>query len=116
MLKGTFIIGHHLGRWMLFLTFLGVSGCSLVQPQDGAEQVRLVTLSEVYSCNKLGRVHTTVVAKLGFIERSQDSVIKDSVVLAKNEAVRLKGNRIIAVTEPIQGKMEFDVYVCSIGQ
>lgn len=89
-----------------------LSACSWIEPVEGGDQVKVVTLPEVLKCERLGSVNTSVLAKVGFIERDADAVMADSIALAKNEAVRMGGNRLIAAQTLKNGHMRFDVYQC----
>ncbi|MBO1924424.1 DUF4156 domain-containing protein [Thiomicrorhabdus sp. 6S3-12] len=107
------------GRWQFTKPFLvavflslAASGCSWIKPIQGAEQIELVTVQEIISCQKIGAVNTSVLSNVGFIERSSEAVTENSVALAKNEAVRMGGNRIVAVQPPEDGHMRFDIYLC----
>ncbi|CAN8141410.1 DUF4156 domain-containing protein [Thiomicrorhabdus sp. 6S2-11] len=93
-------------------TVLLMSACSWVEPLDGVDQVKVVTLPDVLRCEKLGSVNTSVLNKIGFINRDKDAVMYDSIALAKNEAVRMAGNRLVAVETIQDGHMRFDVYQC----
>lgn len=93
------------------LTIL-LSACSWVDPIEGVEKVNVVTLPEVLKCEKLGAVNTSVLAKLGFIDRDKEAVMQDSIALAKNEAIRMGGNRLVVVQVPQDGHMRFDIYHC----
>ncbi|QKI89304.1 DUF4156 domain-containing protein [Thiomicrorhabdus xiamenensis] len=107
------------GRWQFFKPFLVTvflsfvtSGCTWIKPIQGADQVELVTVQDIISCQKIGAVNTSVLSKVGFIERSSESVTENSIALAKNEAVRMGGNRIVAVEPAEDGHMRFNIYLC----
>lgn len=102
-------------RQKLFLfgwVLLGLQGCQWVKPTAAAQEVALVKPAHVENCEKLGSTTSTVKGKVGFVERKDQKVTDELVTLAKNEAASLKGDTIIAVGAPVDGRQKFDIYRC----
>jgi len=91
---------------------LSLSACSWVNPLPGAFKVALLDASEVAECKKLGSTHTSVLDKVGFYDRDTEAMTEDLVMLARNEAVRMRGDTIVALTPVQNGQMEFAIYRC----
>lgn len=92
---------------------LSVSACAtFVKPEAQASTVRIASAGGVKGCAKLGRTTVTVPYKLGFIHRSASSVADDLRTLGRNSAVDMKGDTIVATSQPNDGNQSFDVYRC----
>ena len=97
----------------LALSFaLGLSGCAWVSLDPGAEAVTLRKADSLAGCERLGKTHTRTLDSLGFIPRRQSTVEKELRTLARNEAVRMGGNVVSPVDEPLAGEQDFAIYRC----
>jgi len=97
---------------LVFGAVLSLSACSWVNPLPGAFKVALLGASEVTECTKLGSTHTSVLDKVGFYDRDTEAMTEDLVMLARNEAVRMRGDTIVAQGAVENGQMEFSIYRC----
>lgn len=91
---------------------LFLSACSWVQPLPGAYKVALMELSDVKDCSRLGTTTTSALNKVGLYERENAAIKEDLVLLAKNEAVNMRGDTIVALSGVHNGRMEFAIYRC----
>lgn len=105
-------------KTVLFAFLLGftLSGCSWIKEVPESSQVRLMTISDIQACEKLGEIKTSVLDKFGFIERDKEAVVDNLVTLAKNEAVQLGGNVIVPASHLKDGEMRFWLYQCPTSQ
>jgi hypothetical protein len=91
---------------------LATSACTFVKPDAQSADVSLAQQSDVAACKKIGNTAVTVPYKLGFIPRSSDSVTTDLLTMARNSAVDMHGDTIVATSPPKNGNQTFDVYRC----
>jgi len=97
---------------LLAVSALALSACSWIQPLPGAFSVALLPANEVTNCKKLGSTHASVASKVGFYQRDFDAVKKDLISIARNEAVNMRGDTIVATSPLENGKMDFAIYRC----
>ncbi|HXH64816.1 MAG TPA: DUF4156 domain-containing protein [Mariprofundaceae bacterium] len=91
---------------------MAASACTFVKPDAQGQTVRIATAGEVAGCTKIGRTAVTVPYKLGFIPRSEKSVVSDLQAMAKNSAADMHGDTIVVTSPPRDGNQSFDVYRC----
>ena len=87
-------------------------GCSWVKPTESGARVRLATASEVEACANVGTTHVSVMDKLGLVTRNQAKVAGELATLARNSAVELDGDTVVAITQVVDGAQTFAVYQC----
>lgn len=88
------------------------SGCTWVDPKPGASAVTLVKPSHAVNCKSLGTTVSQVKDKVGFINRSDEKVTEELLTLAKNSAVDLGGDTLVAESGPFEGSQKFRIYKC----
>ncbi len=92
---------------------MSLHACTWVKTSEEAESVALVKAAHVETCKKMATTTSTVKEKVGIIERKEEKVGKELVALAKNEAVKIGGDTILA-DGPIQdGSQKFVIYRCN---
>lgn len=92
-----------------------LSACSWVQPLPGADDVALMEEQAIVTnpnCKKLGQTHTQTLDKLSLLKREEATIKQELIALAKNDAVRMRANTIVATSEMQEGAMSFDIYKC----
>jgi hypothetical protein len=87
-------------------------GCSWVKSTESGARVRVATAGEVEGCAGAGTTHVSVMDKLGVVERNQAKVAGELATLARNSAVQLGGDTVVAITEIVDGTQTFAVYQC----
>jgi len=97
---------------LILSSVLLLSACSWVQPLPGAYGVGLLDADEVTHCKKLGSTTTSVLSRVGLYERDTAAMRKDLILLARNEAVNMRGDTIVAISPVVEGRMEFAIYKC----
>lgn len=89
------------------------TGCTWVKPIEQAEMVSVAeAAADVASCKQLGSASVSVKHKVGFVSRATDKVARELETLARNEAARMGGNRILEKSAPNEGQQQFTVYQC----
>jgi len=88
------------------------ASCSFVKATDEGEQVRLVSAGQAASCRKIGKTTVSVLSKVGFVERSKETMGEELGTLAKNSAASMGGDVIVRVSDIKDGEQSFDVYKC----
>ncbi|MEZ5570887.1 MAG: DUF4156 domain-containing protein [Halioglobus sp.] len=91
---------------------LAASGCTWVDAKPGASRVTLVKPEHVSQCKPLGTTVSQVKDKVGGIHRSEDKVAEELLTLAKNSAVDLGGDTLVAESGPVDGAQKFTIYKC----
>ncbi|WP_051144823.1 DUF4156 domain-containing protein [Thiomicrorhabdus sp. Kp2] len=91
---------------------LFLSACSWVQPLPGAYNVALLQASDVSNCTKLGTTTSSALDSVGIYQRDTAALREDLVLIAKNEAVNMRGDTIVALSPIQNGRMEFAIYRC----
>lgn len=97
---------------IILLGIVASSGCTWVDPKPGASAVTLVQPSHVVNCKSLGTTVSQVKDKVGFVNRSDDKVTLELLTLAKNSAVDLGGDTLVAEGGPDSGTQKFRIYKC----
>lgn len=97
--------------WIL-IAVMFVGACAWVKPSPRSEQVRVATPAEVVNCVKKGTTSVTTVEKIMFIPRSGKKIQEELLIMARNEALILKGDRIVAEGEPVDAQLTYSVYQC----
>jgi CRISPR/Cas system type I-B associated protein Csh2 (Cas7 group RAMP superfamily) len=64
------------------------------------------------NCQKVGDINASVASKIGFINRSNQKVQEELLVLARNEAVKLRADTVVAVNKPFKGAQKYVAYDC----
>ncbi|MCB1691018.1 MAG: DUF4156 domain-containing protein [Halioglobus sp.] len=97
---------------IMLLGIVAASGCTWVDPIAGASAVTLVQPSHVVNCQSIGTTISQVANKIGFVNRSDDKVTEELLTLAKNSAVEMGGDTLVAEGGPSEGTQKFRIYKC----
>jgi D-serine dehydratase len=79
---------------------------------EAGKTVRTTTIDEVARCSKLVTTTVNTLHKVGFLNRDDYKLRTELNDLARNEATKLGGNTLVAMTKPAQGSQTFAVYRC----
>lgn len=92
----------------------GLCGCasSLIEVRAGSEQVVLAESSQVGNCQRKGETTVSVLAEIGFFDRSVEAVEANLLQLARNGAVDMGGDTIVKGNSPEFGRRTFLIYKC----
>ncbi len=89
-----------------------LSACSGLKLTSDGEKIRVLDPSEVGSCRELGKTNTSVTATVVGIERPDDTIAKELIIIASNGAARMGGDTIVPLTVVEAGQQTFVVYKC----
>jgi len=93
-------------------TLFILNGCTWVNENTAGREVAITVIDGVKNCKKVGNIKANVKHKLGFIPRNNDKVTRELQILARNEAVTLEANTIVADSAPIEGEQSFQAFSC----
>lgn len=101
-------------RGVLFTLFsiLSFAGCVWVDPHPKTEFVTVASINSTENCKRIGAVEVNTLSKVAFLERNDDKVSYELVQLARNEAVAIGGNTLVAQAAPVDGRQAFWVFDC----
>jgi hypothetical protein len=94
------------------LALLLLNACTWVELKPEAAQVRVLTKADVADCKPAGITTVRVQPDAIIFKRDPARVKKELETLARNEALRLKGNVIVPATSVHKGEQTFDIYRC----
>jgi len=97
----------------LGLVLLFLSACTWVDLAPEAESVRIVEAVHVANCKMVGTTTVSVRSDVASFKRDAEKSKTELETLARNEAIRLKGDTLVAATEIQDGEQTFKVYKCN---
>jgi hypothetical protein len=83
-----------------------------VKPTAEGEKARVLSLDEVGSCTKSGKTTVSVKSSIAGVDRNAEKIQHELEMLARNSAVDLKGDTVVPIGKPVDGKQVFEVYRC----
>ena len=89
-----------------------MAGCNHVALDTGAEGTRVIDQAEASGCERVGNTHVKVLAKVLGIKRGEDKMSKELATLARNAAIEMNGNAVMAESEISDGGQKFGIYRC----
>ncbi len=96
----------------MVLTVSILQACTWVQLTPEGEKVRILNANEVSKCEYLGQTTSSTAASVAGINRHPNAVRDELESLARNSAINLDGDTIVADGEISEGKLNFKVYRC----
>lgn len=100
-------------RTMLFaISALVVSGCTWVKPVPGADKVELVPANLAANCKDMGSVTVSALDSVGGLNRHEEEVEEDLVMLAKNQAAEKGADTLVKLTAVRNGEQRFGMRNC----
>ena len=106
-------------RGLLFATgvtsvIFGIGGCAsdLIEVRPGSEHVVLMQAGQIADCQSKGDITVSVLAKVGFISRSDEDVEANLLQLARNGAVDAGADAVVRGAWLGLGKRTFAMYKC----
>ena len=97
----------------LGLMVLLLSACSWVELTPEGEKVTVAKATHVTNCKFAGTTTVSVKSDMASVDRNTEAVSTELETLARNEAIKLKGDTIVAGTEVKDGEQTFKVYQCN---
>lgn len=98
---------------IVMIAVLSLSSCTWVNENTAGREVVITAIDQVSNCTQIGTITVNVKHKLGFIPRSRDKVTRELQVLARNEAITLGANTIVANGAPVAGKQSYRAFNCT---
>ncbi len=97
-----------------FIFLLAVNGvaCTWIDVSEPGEKVRVLAAAEVTLCERVGKTTVHTAAKLAGLDRYPHKIQTELDTLARNSAVDLDGDTVVAVGEPVDGRQVYEVYRC----
>lgn len=89
-----------------------VSGCSFVNITEKGEGVRVATLYDIAGCERKGATVVSVKDSVVGIDRSQEKIDAELIILARNSAPDVGGDTVVREERLSDGKQRFGVYKC----
>lgn len=90
-----------------------LQACSWVELTPEGGKTRVLSASEVMNCKRLGTTTAITKAVVAGVERAPERVQEELEALARNSAAAdLKGDTIVPIGKPKDGKQVFEVYRC----
>ena len=89
-----------------------LSGCTVVEITQAGQQVRVVDQAQVNDCRRLSEITVSTSFKMGFIKRNRYDIKTELYDLARNEGARQGGDRLVPVSDEVEGVQRFDLYQC----
>ena len=100
---------------MALATIMMISGCTVVEVSDAGQQVRVVDQAQVNDCRRLSEITVSTSFKVGFIKRNRYNLKTELYDLARNEGAKQGGNRLVPVSDEVEGVQRFDLFQCDDG-
>ncbi len=98
---------------LLFAATLALlAGCTWVKLDDAGARVRVAYDGRVEGCDKAGEVTVSVKDRVGFYDRNDLKVKDELETLARNQAISLPADTIVALGAPRNGEQSFTAYRC----
>jgi hypothetical protein len=89
-----------------------LSACSSLKLTPDGEKIRVLQPNDVNSCRELGKTNTSVTATVVGIDRPDETIAKELIIIASNGAARMGGDTIVPLTVVEAGQQTFIVYKC----
>ncbi|MGE0080082.1 MAG: DUF4156 domain-containing protein [Thiohalomonadaceae bacterium] len=97
---------------MIIAATVSLTACTWVKLTPEGEKVRVLSAAEVSKCRVVGKTTVSLAAKVLGIERHPEDVQNELNMLARNSAVDLRGDTVVPIAPPVDGKQVFTVYRC----
>ncbi|MBL8300496.1 MAG: DUF4156 domain-containing protein [Rhodanobacteraceae bacterium] len=89
-----------------------LNGCTWVKLDAAGADVRVAYDGRADGCDKAGEISVSVKDRVGFYERNDLKVKDELETLARNQAVSLPADTLVARAAPHNGEQVFDAYRC----
>lgn len=96
----------------IILGALFISSCAWVNENEAGRSVFIIPIEQTTNCQKVGEISAEVRHKVGFVKRSNDKVMEELQILARNEALKLNANTIAATNKALEGKQDYHAFNC----
>ena len=90
----------------------GTAACTWVKTEPGAERVQLLSANQVAQCERLGQTTTSVRDRVAGVQRRATQVEDELTDLARNSAIEMGGNTLVADGPVRDGQRRFTIWRC----
>ncbi len=97
---------------ILLLAGVTVSACTWVNLTTEGEKVRVLSAEEVTKCKLMGQTTANTKDKVAGVKRHDNAIDYELTSLARNAAVKLGGDTVVAASDIVDGQQTFKVYRC----
>jgi len=97
---------------LIIMASISLAGCTWVEPIPDSVHVRVLYHAQVKHCKQVGRTTVSVLDSIAFIPRSQAQVSEELETLARNSAVEIDGDSVVAISKIIDGEQVYQIYQC----
>jgi hypothetical protein len=97
---------------ILGIVICSLAGCTWVSLAPKAEQVKVLSTTEVASCTQIGVTTVSLVDRIIGIRRDRKKVAAELRILGRNSASEMGGNAIMPASPVKHGEQTFTVYRC----
>lgn len=91
----------------------GLSACTWVKTDPGADRVQLRTAEQVQGCERLGQTTASVRDRVAAVQRRPGKVEDELATLARNSAFELGGDTIVVDSPVRDGQQRYTVWRCA---
>lgn len=92
---------------------VALQACTWVDLTPEGGKTRVLSAAEVTHCTKVGTTTVSTTAEVAGVDRAPEYVQEELEALARNSAAAdLRGNTVVPVSKPKDGKQTFEVYRC----
>jgi len=99
-------------NFLVVLALVTLQGCSWVELDPAAEQIRVVEEQHVEGCRLLGKTTVSVKSTVAGVARKEETMQQELETLARNHALDLNGDTIVAISAIKDGTRVYNVYRC----
>ncbi|MBX2809025.1 MAG: DUF4156 domain-containing protein [Cellvibrionaceae bacterium] len=89
-----------------------LGACTWVNENPAGQSVAIIASHTSKQCDVVGNIAVRTTHKLGFIKRRDKKVLQELQTLARNEALKLGANTLVADALPTDGKQSYTAYQC----
>ena len=107
-----FVKGMSVVAVMSLVAMMGGCASSMIGVRSGSDRVSLADKNQVNGCQSKGDITVSVLAKVGFIKRSDADVEANLFQLARNEAVDAGADTLVKEESQEFGTRMFGLYKC----
>jgi hypothetical protein len=99
---------------LALLSIAALSACSsvIIGDKPGSDHVSLANADQVANCQSKGKINVTVLANVGIIPRSEETVEANLLQMARNNAVDNGADTLVKGESKEPGKRQFEMYKC----
>ena len=99
---------------LTLLSIAALSACSsvIIGEKEGSDHVSLANANQIANCISKGKINLTVMAKVGIIPRSEETVEDNLYQMARNNAVENGADTLVKGESKELGKRQFEMYKC----